>query len=50
MFRWYQKAAICYVYLSDVSTNCHDQVDPSVQSWHSAFRKSRWFTRGWTLQ
>ncbi|KAH8780345.1 heterokaryon incompatibility protein-domain-containing protein [Hyaloscypha finlandica] len=50
MFRWYQKAAICYVYLSDVSTNCYNQVDSSVQSWHSAFRKSRWFTRGWTLQ
>jgi Ankyrin repeats (3 copies)/Heterokaryon incompatibility protein (HET)/NACHT domain len=50
MFRWYQKAAICYVYLSDVSTNSHDQVGSSLQSWHSAFRKSRWFTRGWTLQ
>jgi hypothetical protein len=50
MFRWYQNAAICYVYLSDVSTNNHDQVDSSSQSWQSAFRKSRWFTRGWTLQ
>ncbi|KAH7418662.1 hypothetical protein BKA64DRAFT_691181 [Cadophora sp. MPI-SDFR-AT-0126] len=34
MFRWYQNAARCYVYLSD----------------EEAFRKSRWFTRGWTLQ
>ena len=50
MFRWYRNAAKCYVYLSDVSTNDHDQVDPSLQSWQSAFRKSRWFTRGWTLQ
>ena len=50
MFRWYQNAAKCYVYLSDVSTNDHDQADPSLQSWQSAFRKSRWFTRGWTLQ
>ena len=24
MFRWYQNAAICYVYLSDVSTNSYD--------------------------
>jgi hypothetical protein len=38
MFRWYCDAAQCYVYLSDVSA-CG-----------SAFRNSRWFTRGWTLQ
>ncbi|KFY30276.1 hypothetical protein V494_08201 [Pseudogymnoascus sp. VKM F-4513 (FW-928)] len=50
MFRWYQNAAKCYVYLSDVSTNDHDYVDPSLQLWQSDFRKSRWFTRGWTLQ
>jgi hypothetical protein len=50
MFRWYRNAAKCYVYLSDVSMDDHDQVDPSLQSWESALRKSRWFTRGWTLQ
>ena len=50
MFRWYRNAAKCYVYLSDVSISDHDQVDPSLQSWQSAFRKSQWFTRGWTLQ
>jgi hypothetical protein len=50
MFRWYRDATKCYVYLSDVSTNDHDQVDPFLQSWQSAFKKSRWFTRGWTLQ
>jgi hypothetical protein len=38
MFRWYCDAVQCYVYLSDVSA-CG-----------SAFRNSRWFTRGWTLQ
>jgi len=48
MFRWYRNAAKCYVYLSDVSTDNHDQVNS--QSWESAFRQSRWFTRGWTLQ
>jgi hypothetical protein len=48
MFRWYRNAAKCYVYLSDVWTNDQVQVDP--QSWESPFRKSRWFTRGWTLQ
>jgi hypothetical protein len=48
MFRWYQNAARCYVYLSDVSkpdTGLDDQ-----RVWEEAFRKSRWFTRGWTLQ
>lgn len=50
MFQWYRNAARCYVYLSDVSTNDHDQVGPSLQSWQSAFRESRWFTRGWTVQ
>ncbi|TVY42671.1 Vegetative incompatibility protein HET-E-1, partial [Lachnellula cervina] len=54
MFRWYHNAAKCYVYLTDVSTNDsdhnHDQINPSLPSWQSAFRDSRWFTRGWTLQ
>ena len=50
MFCWYRNAAKCYVYLSDISTNDHNHVDPSLQLWQSAFQKSRWFTRGWTLQ
>ncbi|KAK4197364.1 putative vegetative incompatibility HET protein [Triangularia verruculosa] len=37
MFKWYRNAAICYVYLSDVSP-------------HNRFSHSRWFRRGWTLQ
>jgi hypothetical protein len=48
MFRWYQDAARCYVYLSDVSkpdTKADDQM-----AWEEAFKKSRWFTRGWTPQ
>lgn len=49
MFRWYQNAARCYVYLSDVSV--HTQDDQSLYiEWESAFHNSRWFTRGWTLQ
>ncbi|PQE03833.1 Vegetative incompatibility HET-E-1 protein [Rutstroemia sp. NJR-2017a BBW] len=47
MFRWYRTAVKCYVYLSDVSTNGRDLADTICQS---AFRSSRWFTRGWTLQ
>ena len=50
MFRWYRDAAKCYVYLSDVSIGDHNNNDQSQQTWESAFRKSRWFTRGWTLQ
>jgi hypothetical protein len=42
MFRWYHDAAKCYVYLSDVSIGG--------STWEPAFQKSRWFTRGWTLQ
>jgi hypothetical protein len=42
MFSWYRSAERCYVYLSDVSN--------STRRWKPAFRKSAWFTRGWTLQ
>jgi len=37
-FQWYQQAEICYVYMDDVSST------------GSGFQKSKWFTRGWTLQ
>ncbi|KAH0533941.1 hypothetical protein FGG08_007450, partial [Glutinoglossum americanum] len=51
MFRWYRNAAKCYVYLSDVSRPAFDSNDKFNQlPWESTFRKSRWFTRGWTLQ
>ena len=48
MFRWYHDAIKCYVYLSDVSA-CNDY-NQTERPWEPAFRKSRWFTRGWTLQ
>ncbi|KAN0094111.1 HET domain containing protein [Hyaloscypha variabilis] len=44
MFRWYQRAEVCYAFLADVPS------DEDPQKEGSAFRKSRWFTRGWTLQ
>jgi hypothetical protein len=40
MFRWYLRAAICYAYLADVNDTVPE----------AHFEKSRWFTRGWTLQ
>jgi hypothetical protein len=48
MFRWYQNAARCYVYLSDVSKSGNGA--DGKRAWEEAFRTSRWFTRGWTLQ
>jgi hypothetical protein len=51
MFSWYQKAAICYVYLADVSRPTSDANDePNQSAWQLEFCKSPWFTRGWTLQ
>ncbi|KAH0555717.1 hypothetical protein GP486_006338 [Trichoglossum hirsutum] len=43
MFAWYRASKICYVYLADVAAD--DNKDIMV-----ALRRSRWFTRGWTLQ
>jgi hypothetical protein len=40
MFTWYKNAWCCYAYLSDVS-KANLVLD---------FPRSRWFTRGWTLQ
>jgi len=50
MFRWYQNAVKCYVYLSDVSITERKGNKHSTDAWESDFRKSKWFTRGWTLQ
>ncbi|KAK4463880.1 heterokaryon incompatibility protein-domain-containing protein, partial [Cladorrhinum samala] len=44
MFKWYQRAAICYAYLPGVQQK-EDHLDR-----RSTFARSRWFTRGWTLQ
>ncbi|CAM5999841.1 unnamed protein product, partial [Sphagnum balticum] len=47
MFCWYQRSSKCYALLTDVlihsGNNDLDYID-------SQFRRSRWFTRGWTLQ
>ncbi|ROW08388.1 hypothetical protein VMCG_03072 [Cytospora schulzeri] len=41
MFRWYEKAKICYVYLVDVTPQKELQ---------EGLKSCRWITRGWTLQ
>jgi hypothetical protein len=51
MFRWYQNADECYVYLTDVPISQPIASNKVIDlTWEPAFRKSRWFTRGWTLQ
>jgi hypothetical protein len=51
MFRWYQGACKCYVYLLDVQVPAEviNAQDFRI-TWVEAFRRSQWFTRGWTLQ
>jgi len=51
MFRWYQNAARCYVFLSDVPQSGHAVGGSSLwPTCEADFLSSRWFTRGWTLQ
>ena len=52
MYKWYRQSRICYAYLEDVpsatdvfGTGANRLFDPN-----SVFERSRWFTRGWTLQ
>ncbi|KAK1751428.1 hypothetical protein QBC47DRAFT_391778 [Echria macrotheca] len=44
MYEWYRRAKVCYAYLSDVPgpKGLPESLD--------MFKRSRWFTRGWTLQ
>ncbi|KAF2259255.1 hypothetical protein CC78DRAFT_621216 [Lojkania enalia] len=43
------RADRCYAYLSDVST-AQRKMDGDACGWEATFRRSKWFTRGWTLQ
>jgi hypothetical protein len=43
MFSWYKSSLLCYVYLSDV-------VKTELKNDSDMLHRSRWFTRGWTLQ
>ncbi|KAK3693444.1 heterokaryon incompatibility protein-domain-containing protein [Podospora appendiculata] len=47
MFAWYQQAMVCYVYMEDVLYQDYKQ---GYRTWEHDFVRSRWFTRGWTLQ
>ena len=51
MYRWYSEAKICYAYLSDVDSFTGDGSEKLLENGRDDFpKKSRWFTRGWTLQ
>lgn len=50
MFRWYGRATKCYVYLSDILIHGDDTNHLYQIPRNAAFLKSKWFTRGWTLQ
>jgi hypothetical protein len=51
MYVWYKNAKTCYAYLADVEPT--DKPIPELSHLprsNESFKKSKWFTRGWTLQ
>jgi hypothetical protein len=62
MYRWYEESEVCYAYLEDVEEDyenaCEDpdkdanngSIKSLNENVEKNIRKSRWFTRGWTLQ
>jgi len=50
MWKWYEKAGICLAYLADVPWMPSHPVCDSEDISTTAFGRSKWFTRGWTLQ
>ncbi|KAH7122353.1 kinesin light chain 3, partial [Dendryphion nanum] len=50
MYQWYKNATKCYAFLSDVTTPIATDAGLQQSIREASFRKSRWFTRGWTLQ
>lgn len=44
MSKWYAKSHVCFAYLADVTSS------ENMDDFEYQLRKSRWFTRGWTLQ
>jgi hypothetical protein len=46
MFRWYKTSAICFAYLSNLPP--YQRLSTTMSFDH--LQRSRWFSRGWTLQ
>lgn len=49
MFAWYENAVVCYVHLEELSV-AHCLPSENLRELERDVEKSRWFTRGWTLQ
>jgi hypothetical protein len=47
MFAWYRDSVVCYAYLVDVPPSTGEETYDELMKY---LRRSRWFTRGWTLQ
>jgi len=47
MFKWYEGSGVCYAHLADILIRRDINCD---KDFIEALEKSRWFTRGWTLQ
>lgn len=55
MFTWYRTSAVCYAFLADISASdpFFAEADPDrdcSSAVSSALSRTRWVTRGWTLQ
>ncbi|OTA86446.1 hypothetical protein M434DRAFT_48293, partial [Hypoxylon sp. CO27-5] len=56
MYRWYQAAAVCFVYLSDMTPDTVETKKSGEWIWRDLrgtprlFKECKWLTRGWTLQ
>ncbi|KAG4432180.1 hypothetical protein IFR05_012347 [Cadophora sp. M221] len=50
MYMWYKNAGVCYAYLTDVPIPFERTSGDGSYDLPEAFKRSRWFSRGWTLQ
>ncbi|KAK2767968.1 het domain-containing protein [Colletotrichum kahawae] len=50
MYSWYQRAKVCFAYLSDLCLSSSAPKSTLAPDLISLLRGCRWFSRGWTLQ
>ncbi|KAE8152639.1 heterokaryon incompatibility protein-domain-containing protein [Aspergillus avenaceus] len=50
MFEWYRASTVCYAYLEDVDEPYSARIGHTYYTYAPTGDKSRWYTRGWTLQ
>ncbi|KAI0708586.1 hypothetical protein C8Q76DRAFT_799832 [Earliella scabrosa] len=49
MYRWYRRSSVCYAFLSDFPSVLNNRILDQ-EYIEGCFQRSRWFSRGWTLQ